>query len=105
MRVSPLLLLVPILLSSAACKEDSICTKEGVHVDIGGNHGHTLELNAENIERGAGKRFNLTGGTHKHAIVLKTADLDALKAGKTVETRTSSANAHTHEIAIHCGKK
>jgi hypothetical protein len=88
-----------------ACKEKSVCTKEGVHTVIVGNHGHSLELAPEDIERGAGKRFAITGGTHKHSVALRTTALDELKAGKAVDTRASSANAHTHEIAIHCGAK
>jgi hypothetical protein len=88
-----------------ACKEKSVCSKEGLHTVIAGNHGHTLEIAPEDVEQGAGKRFAITGGSHKHAVALPTATLDELKAGKPVETRASSANAHTHEIGIHCGTK
>jgi hypothetical protein len=88
-------------LALLGCKGESAC-KAGVSVEVAGNHGHTLDVPKDAIERGVGGTYPLKGGTHEHAVTLTDADMAALEKGERVTTRATSVNAHTHEIGVSC---
>ncbi len=82
-------------------KAEPICPK-GAEVTLSGNHGHTSELGAEKLKKGSSAKAPVKGGTHEHAIVLRTEDVESLHTSKSVKSRTSSVNAHVHEIEVRC---
>lgn len=71
-------------------------------VAISGEHGHKADVPADHVNRGIAGTYPVTGGEHEHVLPLKDQDFADLKAGKTVHTRTTSVNGHTHEVEIHC---
>jgi hypothetical protein len=94
----------PMLLAFAlACekKPESVCEK-GAEVTIAGNHGHAAELSADKLIKGRTAKAAVQGGTHEHALVLKADQVEALGRGEAVKSRTSSVNAHVHEIEVRC---
>jgi hypothetical protein len=81
------------------CKKPANCE---VVAEVSGNHDHIIKVPANQLERGVGGVYSLKGGGHRHAVPLRESDMAALKSGKTVTTRATSVNAHTHEIAFRC---
>ncbi len=94
------LLVLPLALACEK-KVESVCPK-GAEVTIAGNHGHTAELPADKLLAGKSAKAPLRGGTHEHALVLKADQVEALGRGEKVQSRTSSVNAHVHEIEVSC---
>ena len=82
-------------------KPESVCPK-GAEVTIAGNHGHSAEFAADKLVKGKSAKAPLQGGTHEHALVLKADQVEALGRGEKVQSRTSSVNAHVHEIEVRC---
>ena len=74
----------------------------GAQAELTGNHGHAVEISADQIKRGMGGGLGVKGGDHEHAIMLKDEDMKKLQAGEKVSTRTSSVNGHMHEVTITC---
>ncbi len=88
----------------AACekKPPPLCGGKGTQVEISGNHAHALELPDDALADGRGGMFPLKGGSHEHAVGLKAEEAQKLGAGQRAATRSSSVNAHAHEIEIRC---
>ncbi|MEZ4220684.1 MAG: hypothetical protein R3B13_07115 [Polyangiaceae bacterium] len=74
----------------------------GAEVTIAGNHGHSAELPPKKLPLGVSATAPVTGGSHEHALVLRASEVEALSKGETVTTRTSSVNAHLHEVSVRC---
>jgi hypothetical protein len=88
---------------TAACESKSACVKNGALVAIEGSHPHEMNIPTERIARAVGGTYSVKGeGDHSHVVQLTDADMAKLKAGFSVQTRTSSVNAHTHEVSISC---
>lgn len=90
-------------LAATACKKGGVCGGNELLVEVSGNHGHDIRIPAGSLERGAGL-FRLEGGSHDHAFRLDEAALASLKAGTSVETRTSSSNGHVHAVRLTCAR-
>ncbi|HMR04550.1 MAG TPA: hypothetical protein PKA88_02215 [Polyangiaceae bacterium] len=97
----PMTLLVLPLALACEKKAESVCPN-GADVTIAGNHGHAAELPADKLVKGRSAQAALRGGTHEHALVLKADQVEALGRGEKVQSRTSSVNAHVHEIEVSC---
>lgn len=70
---------------------------------VAGSHPHEVTIPAEHIERGVGGVYPVRGqADHSHVIHLSDAEMRQLKAGTSVQTRTSSVNAHVHEVEVSC---
>ncbi len=82
-------------------KEEPICPK-GAEVTLAGNHGHSSELASEKLKKGSSAQAPVKGGSHEHALVLRSQDVETLATSKSVKSRTSSVNAHVHEIEVRC---
>ena len=96
---------VAVALSTAmlGCDKKSNVCPNGASAEFSGNHGHALTIPADAVQRGMGGTYAAKGdATHEHVVVLKDADMKKLGEGQTVKTRTSSANAHVHEVEIKC---
>lgn len=87
----------------SGCESESACVKNGVEVEIAGNHKHAMSVPIEHIKRAVGGMYPVKGtADHEHVVKLSDADMEKLKKGEAVETRTSSVNGHTHEVAVRC---
>jgi len=89
---------------ASACDKGGDAGKcgKGTAVEVGGNHGHTADVPVDAIKRGMGGAYAVKGGEHQHAIALSDEETKKLQAGQPVSTRTSSVNAHLHEVTISC---
>jgi hypothetical protein len=93
-----------LFIAVTACQKKSDCLKNGVVVEIAGNHGHEAAIPTEQVERGAGKMYPVRGGTHEHTMNLTDADMKSLQAGSPVTTRSTTVQGHVHEIGVTCKK-
>lgn len=102
----PLMLLsVGLACAASGCDKGapaSKCVTNGTQVELSGNHGHAVDIPADHVKRGMGGGYAVKGGDHEHAVVLRDEEMKKLQAGETVKTRTSSVNAHVHEVTISC---
>ena len=90
-------------LLASACESKSACVKNGALVVVAGSHPHEMSIPTEHIGRAVGGTYPVGGqADHSHFVHLTDADMAKLKAGVPVQTRTSSVNAHTHEVSITC---
>ena len=91
------------LLLMVGCEKKSDVCAKGVSVEIAGNHGHTAEVGAKEVQTGVGGVYPI-GGTadHKHVVKLRDADMEALQKGEKVTQAASSVEAHTHELGLSC---
>lgn len=88
-------------LATVGCQKSGTCAGKDLLVEISGNHGHAERIPAAVLE--PGKRvFRLEGGSHDHSVRLSEAELKDLSEGKSVERRSSSMNAHVHELRLTC---
>ena len=98
-----LAVMVVVALASSACDEPGFCGGKPLLVEVSGNHGHAERVEPKALAKGPG-RYVLEGGSHEHAFRLAEADLAKLKAGETLELRSTSMNAHLHELRVKCEK-
>lgn len=97
------LALVALFAFGAGCDKKSNVCPNGATAELSGNHGHTVTIPAEAVQRGLGGTYPVKGtATHQHVVMLKDADMKKLAAGEAVKTRTSSVNAHVHEVELKC---
>lgn len=90
-------------LFTGGCKSKSACVKNGAVVTVAGSHPHEVTIPAEHIARGVGGVYPVRGQTgHSHVIHLSDAEMRQLAAGTPVQTRTSSVDAHVHEVEVSC---
>jgi hypothetical protein len=86
----------------AGCSQKSRCVTKGVDVEITGEPPHSAVVPAEDVERGAAHTYAVKGEGHQHLFVLKEEDMKKLQHGEPVQTRTTSSNAHGHEVTVRC---
>ena len=85
------------------CEEPGVCGGKELALAISGNHGHDERIEKKALAQGPG-RYKIQGGTHEHGFRLTEADIGRLKAGESVELRSTSMNAHVHELRVSCAK-
>jgi hypothetical protein len=98
-RVTLLLAIV----SLAACGKPGVCGDKDLVLEISGNHGHAERIEKKALTPGAG-RYKIEGGSHEHAFRLSDAHVEKLRAGEAVELRSTSMNAHVHELRVTCAR-
>jgi hypothetical protein len=103
MPVRPALasLLLVALSSASGCQKPGVCDGKDLSVEISGNHGHNERVAKEALTKGAG-RYALEGGSHDHGFRLTDSEVARLKAGEAIELRSTSMNAHVHELRLKC---
>jgi hypothetical protein len=94
--------LVVLAATLAGCSQKSRCLTEGTEVQVAGDHPHSAAVSAEQVKKGVTRVYGVRGADHEHAFVLKDEDMQRLQRGEPVTTRTSSANAHVHEVLVRC---
>jgi hypothetical protein len=92
-----------ILAATTACEKPGICAGKDLLVEVSGNHGHAERVERKALEKGAG-RFVVAGDSHEHGFRLKDTDLEKLHAGESLALRSTSMNAHVHELRVRCAR-
>lgn len=87
----------------AGCGKPGVCGDQDLALEISGNHGHAERIEKKALTLGPG-RYKLEGGSHEHAFRLSEADVAKLRAGESVELRSTSMNAHVHELRLSCAR-
>jgi hypothetical protein len=93
---------VAIAMVLGGCSQKNRCFKEGAEVQIQSDHPHSATVSGDLVKRGRGGMFVVHGNGHGHLFVLKDEEMQQLRRGEPVSTRTSSSNAHAHEITARC---
>ena len=91
------------LISLAGCGKPGVCGNKDLVLEISGNHGHAERIEKKALTLGAG-RYKLEGDSHDHAFRLSDADVEKLRSGGSVELRSTSMNAHVHELRMTCAR-
>jgi hypothetical protein len=91
--------LVLTLALGLGCSKKSSCQPL---VEISGNHGHSLAMPDDAADKGGDHVYALKGGSHQHAVGVRDAELKKLKAGESVELRSTSVNSHLHALKVTC---
>jgi hypothetical protein len=89
------------LLGASACDKAGICDGKPLALEVSGNHGHDERVAAKELEEGPA-RYTITGGSHEHGFRLTESDVAKLRSGGTLELRSTSMNAHVHELRVKC---
>jgi hypothetical protein len=92
---------LPLLaLALLGCSRHGRCSEVEVHV--AGDHAHTANISPDKVKQATGGAYRVHGADHDHALLLKDEDMQKLALGASVTVRTSSTNAHTHEVSVRC---
>jgi hypothetical protein len=83
-----------------ACSRPDHCAK--IEVSVLADPDHTAKLAPEAVRRGTGGTYRVHGSSHDHVFSLTAEDMQALELGKSVSVRTSSTNAHVHDVTVRC---
>ena len=79
------------------------CTANGAGATIGANHGHSAAaISATDVNAGAEKTYNLSGGGHTHMITVTAAQFTTLQGGSSVMVTSTNDSAHTHTVTLTC---
>ena len=92
-----------LLAGLGGCEAPGVCDGKDLALTISGNHGHDERIEKKALTRGPG-RYKIHGGSHEHGFRLTEADIGRLKAGESVELRSTSMNAHVHELRMSCAR-
>lgn len=87
----------------AGCEKPGVCDGKDLALTISGNHGHDERIEKKALSKGPGL-YKIQGGSHEHGFRLSEADLGRLKVGESIELRSTSTNAHVHEVRVSCAK-
>ena len=101
MKRAPFAVVAALALAAGGCDKSGICRGKSLTLEISGNHGHDERIPAKGLEKGPG-RYVIGGGSHEHGFRLSEADVAKLSAGETLERRSTSMNAHVHELRLTC---
>lgn len=83
-----------------SCNRKGPC--ETLVVEVIGDHSHTATVSPDKVKRGVEGAYLVRGSEHQHAFRLDEADMRTLMSGGSVTTRTSSSNAHVHDVVVRC---
>lgn len=95
-------LVLAVALVATGCSRKSACLTKGTAVRIAGGDDHTASISPEQLEQGTTGPFVVHGADHDHAFLLKQEEVQKLRRGEAVTTRTTSNNAHLHEVTVRC---
>ena len=70
---------------------------------ISGNHGHALTINVQNLDFTKDKTYSIVGAaSHDHLVSFAPAQLQILKAGKTVVVTSTTTFQPPHDVIAAC---
>ena len=87
----------------SGCGKPGVCGDKDLTLEISGNHGHSERIEKKALSAGPA-RYKLEGGSHEHAFRLTEEHVAKLRAGESVELRSTSMNAHVHELRVSCAR-
>jgi hypothetical protein len=90
------------MMAVISCRSEGLCSKHGVKAEVEGVHYHRLSIPAAAIERGEGGTYRIEGAEHEHAVRFSADDFKKLAKGEKVEVRTTSVEAHVHNVIVQC---
>jgi hypothetical protein len=85
------------------CETPGVCDGKHLALTISGNHGHEERIEKKALAKGPGV-YKFQGDSHEHGFRLSETDIGRLKAGESIELRSTSMNAHVHELRVACAK-
>jgi hypothetical protein len=72
-------------------------------VVIGGNHGHSMQVAAADLNSTASKMYAIQGtGSHPHTVTITPAQFAMLKTNGTLTVMSSTNSGHPHSITVSC---
>lgn len=83
-----------------ACSRHGHCSE--LEATVEGDPTHSLKVSPDKVKQGAGGTYRVRGASHDHLLSLKDEDMRKLESGASVTVRTSSTNAHLHEVTLRC---
>jgi len=70
---------------------------------ISANHGHALQVPAEDVAAGVAKTYSIKGASnHPHDVALTASDFADLTAGKSLTVVSSVVGGHSHTVTVTC---
>jgi hypothetical protein len=77
------------------------CTSSGAA--ISGNHGHALSIATSDLDSKSNKSYSIQAqATHDHTVTFTPAQLQALKAGRSITVPSATAFEHSHKVTATC---
>jgi hypothetical protein len=79
----------------------NVCTTPAT--DISANHGHTINVSLADVDAGANKTYDITGGGgHAHAVTITAQQFAQIKSGRTLMIESTAGGGHTHSVTVMC---
>ena len=70
---------------------------------IGGNHGHTMEVSAADVEAGAEKTYDIQGSSgHPHSVTITADQFATLASELSLSVESTTDSGHSHTIMVTC---
>jgi hypothetical protein len=87
--------------SESANESADQCTSSGAA--ISGNHGHALSISTSDLDSKSNNSYSIQAqATHDHTVTFTPAQLQALKAGRSITVPSSTAFEHSHKVTATC---
>jgi hypothetical protein len=83
-----------------ACSRSGRCSE--LEAEVEGDSSHSIKVSPEKVKQAVGGAYRVHGTNHDHLLLLKDEDMRRLESGASVTVRTTSTNAHMHEVTIRC---
>lgn len=78
-------------------------TCDTVNALIGGNHGHTITVSADDVAAGVEKTYQIQGSSlHPHTVTVTANHFATLKTTGSVTVTSSLDDNHTHPVTVTC---
>jgi hypothetical protein len=79
------------------------CEKFGAYGTIDGNHGHVLNISADDVLVSSAKTYDITGTAgHAHTVDVTVDSFNRLALHVPVSVTSTVGAAHTHSVLIQC---
>jgi len=70
---------------------------------IQSNHGHFLNVPANDVSSGTQKTYNIGGSSnHSHSVSISASNMQQLAAGQLVQVQSTSSSGHSHIVLVQC---
>lgn len=70
---------------------------------IAGNHGHALTIPASDLDATTPRTYDISGtANHAHSVTFTPAQLQELRAGRSVTITSSTGSGHSHAVTASC---
>ncbi len=79
------------------------CERFGASGVIDGNHGHVLNISADDVLMSIAKTYDIAGTAgHSHTVAVTVDSFNRLALRVPVTVTSSVGGAHTHNVLIQC---